>query len=146
MFLAWDDAYDTGVDVIDHQHRRLVEYINALYTATVNHDSSGVSDVVDQLVEYTVGHFAYEEELLAQHDYAELEAHRAGHNQFADKIRGYQKRLQAGEDIADELLGELKDWLIGHIQSEDFAYVRTLSLPADAGKGTLSKMFGSMFN
>ncbi|MEW8014230.1 MAG: hemerythrin domain-containing protein [Candidatus Sedimenticola endophacoides] len=58
MFLVWDDAFNTGVEVIDHQHRRLVQLINALYGAKVNHDAGGVADVMDQLVEYTVGHFA----------------------------------------------------------------------------------------
>ncbi|WP_172838733.1 hypothetical protein [Solemya velesiana gill symbiont] len=33
MFFEWDDAYNMGVDVIDHQHRRIVDYINTLYQA-----------------------------------------------------------------------------------------------------------------
>lgn len=144
MFLVWDDAFNTGVEVIDHQHRRLVQLINALYGAKVNRDAEGVADVMEQLVEYTVGHFAYEEHLLEQHDLAGLEDHKAGHDRFRDRLQQFRERMLAGEDIADELLGELKLWLTRHIQSDDFAYVKTL--PADAGGGKLRKMFSHLFD
>jgi len=144
MFFVWDEAYNTGVDVIDHQHRRIVEYINALHNAALNGDQRGVADVVEQLIEYTVGHFAYEEEMLAQHAYADLEEHKEGHARFTRKIHGYQEQLRAGEDITDALLKELKAWLSGHIQSEDFKYVS--SLPSKMRKGAKGKLFGNLLN
>lgn len=142
MFFVWDDAYNTGVDVIDHQHQRIVEYINALYNATVHSDRSGVADVLDQLVEYTVGHFAYEEQMLEQYKYAGLEEHKEGHKRFTQKIQDYQEQMQAGEDIADGLLGDLKEWLTKHIQNEDFEYVG--SVPLNQRKGVLGKVFGNL--
>lgn len=31
--LIWQDDLDTGIEVIDHQHRRIVEMINHLHVA-----------------------------------------------------------------------------------------------------------------
>ena len=31
--IAWNSELDTGIDVIDQQHRRIVDYINALEAA-----------------------------------------------------------------------------------------------------------------
>ncbi|MES9962039.1 MAG: bacteriohemerythrin [Candidatus Sedimenticola sp. 20ELBAFRAG] len=144
MFFEWDDAYNTGVDVIDHQHRRIVEYINTLYNAIARKDEASVADVMEQLTEYTIGHFAFEESLMEQCGYDQISTHKIGHDRFTRKIRKYQQDLDAGENIADKLLEELKSWLVEHIQKEDFAYVGVV--PRKPEKGMISKAFSRLMH
>ncbi|MES9956582.1 MAG: bacteriohemerythrin [Sedimenticola sp.] len=144
MFFEWDDAYNTGVEVIDQQHRRIVDYINTLYQATGRKDDMSVADVMEQLTDYTVGHFAFEESLMEQCGYGQIAEHKIVHDRFTRKIKKYQKELDEGEDIADRLLEELKTWLVDHIQKEDFAYVGVV--PSKPGEGMISKALNKLIH
>lgn len=122
--IEWTDDLDTGVRIIDNQHRRIVDYINRLYE--VQQKQAGrqaVAEVMDDLIEYTVAHFSYEESLMAQSGYPMLIPHQKTHQLFIKRINLFAERHRSGEDIADELLGILRKWLINHIKSEDQDYV-----------------------
>ncbi|WP_078485911.1 bacteriohemerythrin [Solemya velesiana gill symbiont] len=96
-----------------------------------------VVDVMEQLTDYTIGHFAFEESLMEQCGYEQISQHKIIHETFTRKIKKYQQDLDAGEDIAERLLDELKVWLVEHIQKEDFAYVGVV--PTKPEKGMISK-------
>ena len=40
MPIIWESKLDTGIDVIDHQHRRIVDYINDLEIAKAMGDKN----------------------------------------------------------------------------------------------------------
>ncbi len=143
-FFKWDPDLDTGITVIDTQHQRIIEYINALDTAVKEKDSSIVAEVVEQLIDYTVTHFTFEEVLMAQYDYPYLEAHRKVHEAFAVRVLNYQKRMQAGEDVSRRLLSDLRIWLTNHIKRDDKDYV-SVCMQVDAGwlTRTLNRFFGT---
>lgn len=63
-YLKWTEDLDTGIEVIDKQHRRLVEYLNELNTAINAGDKAGVNHVLEELIDYTLSHFSFEEELI----------------------------------------------------------------------------------
>ena len=44
MPIIWESKLDTGIDVIDHQHRRIVDYINDLEIAKAMGDKKKVTD------------------------------------------------------------------------------------------------------
>ena len=67
--LIWQDDLNTGIEVIDHQHRRIVEMINHLHVAQTSLQRLVVSDVIDELIDYTLSHFAFEEELMEEAGY-----------------------------------------------------------------------------
>lgn len=55
-YLHWTDDLNTGIDVIDKQHRRIVECINELSVANTKNDKLGIKHVLDELVDYTLSH------------------------------------------------------------------------------------------
>src|SRR5690606_11788702 len=55
--LAWQEDLETGIDVIDTQHRRIVEMINQLDLARRSGVQATVVEVLDELVDYTLSHF-----------------------------------------------------------------------------------------
>ena len=63
-YLHWVPELDTGIAEIDAQHRRIVDYINQLQELRHSHDREGLSNVIAEMVDYTMSHFAFEEALI----------------------------------------------------------------------------------
>ena len=64
MAIMWSPDLDTGIEVIDRQHQRIVEYINQLELTKNHHDRNVMKQVLDDLVDYTQSHFAFEESCI----------------------------------------------------------------------------------
>ncbi|MFT3762154.1 MAG: bacteriohemerythrin [Pseudoxanthomonas sp.] len=124
--LIWQDDLDTGIDIIDGQHRRIVEMINQLHSAQLGHHDAVIGDVIDELVDYTLSHFAFEEELMEEAGYPFCAAHKRVHEIFTKRVAEYRMRFRAGEDVTDDLKSLLSRWLFNHIRSDDKAYAETV--------------------
>ncbi|AKC85782.1 bacteriohemerythrin [Pseudoxanthomonas suwonensis] len=122
--LLWQDDLDTGIEVIDDQHRRIVSMVNQLHQARTGASPWVVGEVIDELVDYTLSHFAFEEELMEEAGYPFCAAHRRAHEVFTRRVGEYRLRYQAGEDVVDELESLLSRWLFNHIRNDDRAYSR----------------------
>lgn len=120
--LVWTSDLDTQIEVIDRQHRRIVDYINALDDAIEAGGRAQVAQVLEQLVDYTLSHFAFEESLMEDAGYRFVNAHRRVHEVFTKRVAEYQRRFAAGEDIGRELQKTLQTWLINHIRNDDNDY------------------------
>ena len=119
--LVWQAELDTGIDVIDQQHHRIVALINQLAEATTRDDQAAV---LEELVDYTLSHFAFEEELMEESGYTFGPAHKRVHEMFVRRVSEYRMRFDAGEDITGELKGMLARWLFNHIRGDDKSYAR----------------------
>ncbi|MEE7547591.1 bacteriohemerythrin [Xanthomonas sp. Kuri4-1] len=126
--LVWQDDLNTGIEVIDHQHMRIVEMINQLQAAQKSMQRLAVGEVIDELVDYTMSHFAFEEELMEEAGYPFCHAHKRVHEIFGKRVGEYRLRFQAGEDVADELRNMLARWLFNHIRGDDKAYAESVRL------------------
>lgn len=120
--LEWSPELSTGIDIIDSQHQRIVQYINELDAARETGDRDLVGEVLGELVDYTISHFAFEESLMEKADYAFLEPHKRVHQLFIERVNGFVERHGAGEDVADEVHYMLTKWLFNHIKNEDRDY------------------------
>lgn len=122
--LTWTSELDTGIDVIDQQHRRIVEYINELHDArTSGHRQEDISRVLDELVDYTLSHFAFEESMQEEACYPFYKAHKKVHDMFTHRVGEYLERVKLGEDVLEELNHMLVNWLFNHIKRDDADYV-----------------------
>ncbi|WP_114239600.1 bacteriohemerythrin [Dyella sp. C9] len=150
--LVWQEDLNTGIDVIDNQHRRIVAIVNALSDAQQRQDRRAVGEVLEELVDYTLSHFTFEEALMEDAGYEFGRPHKRLHDIFAARIRQYQLRFAEGEDVADELKSMLSRWLFQHIRNDDRAYVESvrrnmLKLTSDTSEGgwlsvALKRFFG----
>lgn len=120
--LIWQDDLDTGIGVIDQQHRRIVEMINTLHQTQQQGQRLAVGEVIAELVDYTLSHFAFEEELMEEAGYPFCAAHKRVHEVFTRRVSEYRLRFEAGEDVTEELKQMLARWLFNHIRSDDKAY------------------------
>jgi hemerythrin len=124
--IQWTEDLNTDIQVIDSQHLRIVEYINALDDIKESHDRDEVGRVLNELVDYTLSHFAFEESLMEDAGYPFINGHKMVHELFVKRVGDFQQRFKMGEDIAEELLTVLKSWLINHIKSDDNDYAETV--------------------
>ena len=145
--LDWTSDLETGIQVIDKQHQRIVDYINKLHHAQQFHSREEVGTVLDELVDYTLSHFAFEESLMEEAGYPFINAHKKVHQLFVRRVADYQQRFKMGEDIADELLNTLRAWLINHIRNDDQDYSEDVrhnmeNVSAKKTGGWLKRFFG----
>ncbi|WOE32985.1 MULTISPECIES: bacteriohemerythrin [unclassified Acinetobacter] len=121
MSMKWIPAYNTGIDVIDDQHKRILEYINGLDNLEL--ERAKVQEILDHIIDYTQSHFTFEESLQEEAGYKYRIPHKRVHDLFIKKIESYRHRFETGQAIEAELHEVLAKWLINHIQHDDADYV-----------------------
>lgn len=121
VFMTWNEQLKVGIDVIDDDHRKLVELINELHDgmmAGCNREALG--SILDRLVSYTRLHFAREEEFFARTGYLDA-AHKKAHAdlmaQMIDLTAKFKGELLAAPSPL--IMDFLKDWLNDHILGSD---------------------------
>lgn len=99
MPLVWREQMSVGNNLIDKEHRYLIEQINAVETAvnsTDNHDI--LVETLGNLVDYTKTHFDHEEQIQLKFNFPDHENHKKQHQQIMQDLYSIKKKL-------DEILG-----------------------------------------
>jgi len=123
MDYEWSSDLETGYKNIDEQHKQLFESMNDMLRACrrgAHRDE--VVKIADFLVNYTMQHFADEEELQLKHHYPAYTQHKRLHNNFRAVVSGLAGRLaQEGPtlDLITEVYFTIGRWLDSHIKGED---------------------------
>jgi hemerythrin-like metal-binding protein len=117
-----------GYGDIDAQHRRLVELVNELDDAMrAGHGRDVVGGVLDELIRYTVYHFAFEEKLMDQYAIATASAHKTEHKKLVADVNAFKARFDKGSAaVTTELMTFLRSWLSDHILKTDKALAKEL--------------------
>jgi hemerythrin len=140
---VWTSQFDIGIDVIDQQHRRIVDYINHLDDAhSSGYSKKEIGDLVTALVDYTISHFGFEESLQEEAGYPFVKAHKRVHELFTRRVAEFQNRLSNNENIADELNKLLVIWLASHIKGDDSDYAEYVRQYLQAQNGIIEKKKG----
>ncbi len=122
--MPWSDKLKTGIGSIDDQHQQLVKMVNALHRAMKMKKGAAESGkILDQLADYTVSHFAHEEELFQAHMYPDRAKHKEIHDNLVAKVVGFKTEFDEGRAaLSMDLMTFLSDWLRGHIMKTDMEY------------------------
>jgi hemerythrin len=120
-FFEWRDSYRTGIDKIDRQHRKMVDYLNELYDAMkAGKGRDALEQVFQGLIDYTGNHFATEESLMRRHGYPDYDDHREIHRRLTRHVHVLHGRFQEGTISSPiQITNFLKDWLGKHILGTD---------------------------
>lgn len=148
----WNENFNTGLPSVDEQHRRLVQLLNALAShVAFPGDGIRLEQVFDELVDYTVYHFAHEESLWQQalgEDDLESE-HRRVHQGFVDEVMSLRAALGSTteQELTEKALGFLARWLASHILESDRYMAYTLlavrsGMPVTEAKKHASEQMG----
>lgn len=148
--MEWSSSFNIGIDVIDNQHRQILDYINILEQIRITGDKSKIKEVLDDLIDYTQSHFTFEENLLEQVSYQYLPSHRGIHELFVKRLTDYRQKFEMGMSIEHDLHRLLSKWLINHIRHDDQDYVDSVrdnmlhylrSQEEKKGKGWFARFF-----
>ena len=123
MKMKWVQDYNTGIDVIDDQHKRILDFINQIDDVSDQKDRAQIKQILDNIIDYTQSHFTFEESLQEEAGYKYRVPHKRVHDLFIKRIEGYRDRFEQGQSIENELHEVLSKWLINHIQHDDADYV-----------------------
>jgi hemerythrin-like metal-binding protein len=120
----WKPLYSVGDSRIDAQHQQLFSIANRLHEAhSLGRGKQVLGGIFQELIDYTVTHFAEEEALLQRTGYPDYLRHKQNHEKLLGLVSGYQRQFERGEDGTEErLMAFIKTWLDGHILGMDRNY------------------------
>jgi hemerythrin len=115
------DKLKLDIPEIDSQHETLIGLINLLHeTMLQGADRAALDALLSQLLEHTRNHFAYEEQLMSQHNYPGYEAHKSDHSRLMQHLVDLTERYKNGELLLSfAIVLELKGWAVVHIEKSD---------------------------
>ena len=87
--IEWSSDFETGIDLIDDQHKRLFDYFTDIQHCIERGDGSQVEPLCRGLIDYVLSHLVFEESLMEQAGYPMFEAHRRVHDAFRRRVDDY---------------------------------------------------------
>jgi hemerythrin len=121
----WDAKYSVGISIIDEEHRKIIDIINKAIVAREQSDNpERVKEVLQEMTNYALTHFATEENYMIEFNYPGYQDHKKEHHDFAIKTIAYLDNvIKSDYQIANEILECLKQYLVNHIQVTDKNYI-----------------------
>ncbi len=138
--LQWNKCFSVGVRLIDQQHKNLFSIINDLIIAKENEQQQDViENILTELIAYTEYHFSSEEKLFKIHP--DYKKHCLIHRNFVAKIMAQTNSCKNNkEDISEETLNFLVDWLKNHVLGTDLLFFRKLGYQVCGESDDLSQL------
>lgn len=117
----------TGIELIDAEHRQLFDYANQIYELLhaefVPDKYDNIIDILGKLRDYTKKHFADEEAYMESIQYKKIFTQKIQHQAFIDELEKLNldeiSEIENQEEIIENLLSFVTDWLIHHILELD---------------------------
>lgn len=128
-FIVWTSGMSVDVKLLDNDHKRLVILINGLYDGLMaSYASETLERIFDELIAYTRIHFDHEERFLVEAGYSGAAEHKQEHDHKIEQVLDMQDRFRNETELAGHLdvMNQLKDWLVNHIQHSDQEFVAHL--------------------
>lgn len=136
--IEWTKDLSVGVEVIDDQHKMLIQHLNNLkQSVDQNKGLEKIGTTLGFLIDYTNFHFSEEEGHMNTNDYPGFDGHKVQHEEFKTNLRNLEEDfLEEGatQGLAVSIDTLLVNWLIKHIQKVDvefgeFLKSKGISLP-----------------
>jgi hemerythrin len=125
IMITWREEFRIGVEDIDEQHMQLFDIANRAYELLKDEMRAdkydGIIAIIEELKEYTVYHFNFEQEYMAKIGYKKFLSHKVLHDDFIEKINNVNMN-KIDEDQGQYLLDILEfvvKWIEGHILGQD---------------------------
>jgi hemerythrin-like metal-binding protein len=132
MYIHWSEKHSLGNTLIDTQHRMLMMLARKLDIAIKTGESNQtIQRVILEVKKFTEFHFVSEQNLMHEIGFPEVEAHSKMHTDLLMELQVELSKIRHGAEYPEDLLYTLKEWLISHIELEDFkiaAYVKNSRL------------------
>lgn len=130
MDMTIDQAPATRDSVsIDKEHQVQIGMLDALCTLIENGDAQAkIQEMLDQLISYSEIHFMSEQLLMRNYAYPEYDDHVHDHEAMVEHLTKIKDSFTSGQkNLVLDTASEMKNFLIGHINSRDQAFTNYLN-------------------
>lgn len=124
MRAEFDDSLVTGNEMIDTQHKELIDKINNLLeSCELGKDKITAVKTLEYLADYTEFHFGEEEKLQAEIAYPGIEEHKVEHKKLIQVVEELHEMLEEEEGptaaFVEQVNKNVIEWLYKHIKGFD---------------------------
>lgn len=124
MRAEFDGTLVTGNEMIDGQHKELIDKINKLLdSCEVGNDKLTAIKTLDYLADYTDFHFGEEEKLQESISYPGIEQHKKEHEKLRRVVEELHEMLEEQEGPTEAFVAQVQEnvinWLYNHIKGFD---------------------------
>ncbi len=130
MSLSWSKDLETGIELIDNQHKEMFRQVKIFLDAVQQKKSDDeVFKLVKFLESYIIDHFKTEEEYMEKYDYSGTPYHKKEHQIFSETVTNLVKKVETEGPRIDVIIEATRtsgSWLINHIQKVDKAMAKFL--------------------
>jgi len=131
MSLVWREQLSVGNDVIDADHKYLIEVINQVERSLDIKNRNELFAAFDTLYQYSQKHFAQEEKIARAAGYRQVPHLSQSHEALVKQLDQLKREIEAmGEEwssaVVEHFTHLLRNWLIDHVIKEDLLMKPTL--------------------
>ena len=124
MYAEFTENLATGNEMIDSQHKELIQKINDLLDSCEKSSDKVVAiKTLDFLSDYTEYHFNAEEQLQKDIEYPGYDKHKAQHEEFKKTVEELHEMLVEEEGPSPAFVAKVQEnvinWIYTHIQGFD---------------------------
>ena len=121
MALQWREQFSVGNDLIDSDHRYLIDLINKAEVSMKANHRVELGTVLDEMARYGASHFDREELIARAVAYPKAEQLHGSHAKLVLSLDKFREDI--GDSWSDASVAQfstfLRDWLIDHVIKED---------------------------
>ncbi len=123
MSIEWQDELLLGIPEIDEQHQELFRRFASFSQACQEQQGrETLMEFLSFIKQYSVHHFASEEQLMTRYNYPGIQEQALHHAQFQHDLEEFAEKVSSGDvnqELALSVKGKLIRWLILHINDLD---------------------------
>ena len=128
--INWIETYSVGNEIVDNEHKELIEIYNSLAIAIENNEGNEkYSQIIQNLTSCSLLHFKMEDEYMQELYNTVLFAFKKTHKNFIYRIAMINVELSMGYSVDMQgICLYLKKWLESHLITESAYYHRSRML------------------
>jgi hemerythrin len=123
--LEWEDKYSVDIAEVDKCQKKVFDLFNELVDMKSGKiDAKEVTNKISEINDFAKLFFSTEEKFLRKKGYPDYQNHAKAHRQFIKSAISLRREISDDiSNLTDDVLVELRDWLINHITTMDTLFV-----------------------
>jgi len=121
--LHWDYTLTTGDELLDNQHRYLIQILNRLGTAiNIGDGRENINRILGTLKFYADWHFGKEEQCMESYRCPAADRNKKSHSSFIEKYNQFHSEYNdsgGSTELALKIHEFIFDWIVKHILAVD---------------------------
>lgn len=128
--MEWEPRFSVDIEQIDTHQQKMFELFNELIE--MKNSKADPKDFINQISainDYSKMYFSTEERMMKQKKYPDAAIHSKEHRQFTKRFITIRREVAEDiENLTEDIIDELRQWLITHILVTDVRYIPFLRI------------------